>query len=178
MKRNDQPSLSLKVIESKIYTIRGLKVMIDSDLSALYQVENRNLKRQVRRNIERFPEDFMFVLTKEEFDDLRCQTGTSSWGGTRYLPMAFTEQGVAMLSSVLSSPVAIQVNIQIVRVFSSLKTLLVDHKEVMMQLDELTKQAHANKSDIQKIFSLFKRLVSAPSQGNRPRIGYKRKGEG
>ena len=92
------------IISSKIYLIRKQKVMLDKDLSELYAVETKQLKRQVRRNLERFPEDFMFELSQQEFDNLRSQFGTSSWGGSRYMPMAFTEQGVAMLSSVLNSP--------------------------------------------------------------------------
>jgi len=101
----------------KIYVIRGQKVMLDMDLAELYGVETKNLKRAVRRNIERFPEDFMFELSSNEFENLRCQTGTSRWESTRYAPMAFTEQGIAMLSSVLKSKQAIAVNIQIIRVF-------------------------------------------------------------
>ena len=100
-------------ILNKIYYIRDHKVMLDEDLAELYAVETKQLKRQVRRNIDRFPEDFMFELTKDELENLRSQIGTSSWGGARYMPMAFTEQGVAMLSSVLSSARAIKVNIQI-----------------------------------------------------------------
>ena len=103
-----------EVISNKIYLIRSQKVMLDKDLAELYAVETKQLKRQVRRNIERFPEDFMFELTEIESEILRSQIGTSSWGGNRYIPMAFTEQGVAMLSSVLSSPTAIKVNIQII----------------------------------------------------------------
>ena len=95
-----------ETITSKIYLIREQKVMVDSDLAELYQVQTKLLKRQVRRNKERFPDDFMFELTKDEFDNLRSQFGTSRWGGSRYIPMVFTEQGVAMLSSVLNSPIA------------------------------------------------------------------------
>lgn len=104
-----------QIIESKILIIRGKKVMLDRDLAVLYSVETKMLKRAVKRNIERFPEDFMFQLIKEEFDNLRCHFGTSSWGGQRYLPYAFTENGVAMLSSILNSERAIIVNIQIMR---------------------------------------------------------------
>ena len=96
------------IISSKIYLIRNQKVMLDKDLSELYVVETKQLKRQVRRNLERFPEDFMFELSQQEFHNLRSQFGTSSWGGSRYMPMAFTEQGVAMLSSVLNSPTALK----------------------------------------------------------------------
>ena len=99
-----------EVLISKVHEIRGQKVMLDRDLTELYQVETKQLKRQVRRNIDRFPDDFMFELSIEEHEILRSQSGTSNWGGTRYAPMAFTEQGVAMLSSALSSPLAIKVN--------------------------------------------------------------------
>jgi hypothetical protein len=105
----------IELIASKIYLIRGIKVMIDRDLAKLYGVETKRLKEQVRRNIERFPEDFMFELTKDETSNLRSQFATSSWGGARYLPMAFSEHGVLMLSSVLNSERAIQVNIHPVK---------------------------------------------------------------
>ena len=101
---------------------------MDSDLASLYGVESKQLKRAVKRNISRFPSDFMFELTKEEYQNLRCQLGTSSWGGQRYLPYAFTEQGVAMLSSVLNSEKAIQVNIQIMRAFTSLREFAITRK--------------------------------------------------
>lgn len=106
-----------EVIISKIYEIRGEKVMIDKDLAELYDVETRNLNQAVRRNIERFPEDFMFQLTEKEFENLKSQIAISSWGGRRKLPLVFTEQGVAMLSSVLNSDRAIQANIRIIRIF-------------------------------------------------------------
>jgi hypothetical protein len=113
--------MELQIIQSKIYEIRGMRVLLDFDLAEMYQVETKNLKRAVRRNIERFPEDFMFELTDSENEDLRCNFGTSSWGGSRYPPFAFTEQGVAQLSSVLNSPLAIQVNISIIRAFVALR---------------------------------------------------------
>ncbi|MEA3428918.1 MAG: ORF6N domain-containing protein [Thermodesulfobacteriota bacterium] len=103
--------VTMETIASKIYLIRGIKVMLDADLAGLYGVETKVLKQAVRRNIKRFPSDFMFKLTKDEFQNLRSQFVTSSWGGARYIPMAFTEQGVAMLSSVLKSDRAIEVNI-------------------------------------------------------------------
>jgi len=114
-----KPELAL--IKSKIYEIRGAKVMLDFDLAEIYRVETKYLKRAVMRNIERFPDDFMFELTNQEFANLRYQIGTSSWGGARYLPFAFTEQGVAQLSSVLNSPFAIKMNINIVRAFIALR---------------------------------------------------------
>ena len=118
-------------IRSRIYFIRGQKVMLDRDLAELYEVETKYLNRQVKRNIEQFPEDdFMFLLTKEEFDNLRCQIGTSSWGGDRYIPSAFTEQGVAMLSGVLKSKKAIQINIQIIREFVAMRRYLIEKNEL------------------------------------------------
>ncbi len=112
------PIISDELVMNNIYLIRGQKVMLDFDLSILYKVETKRLNEQVNRNKERFPEDFMFRLTKDEYENLRSQIATSRWGGTRYIPMAFTEQGVAMLSSVLNSPTAIAVNIQIIYVYS------------------------------------------------------------
>ncbi|MDH4027535.1 MAG: ORF6N domain-containing protein [Nitrospirota bacterium] len=113
-----------EIIEQKILLIRGYKVMLDRDLALLYDVETKVLNKAVRRNIERFPSDFMFQLTKDEFDNLKFQFGTSSWGGTRKLPLVFTENGVAMLSTVLSSKRAIQVNIQIMRTFTKIRKML------------------------------------------------------
>ena len=124
------------VIMSKIYCIRDHKVMLDEDLAELYDVETKQLKRQVRRNMDRFPEDFMFELTREEFENLRCQIGSSSWGGARYIPMAFTEQGVAMLSSVLNSSRAIKVNIQIIRIFTRMRELLLTNKDILLRSEE------------------------------------------
>ncbi len=110
-----------QIIQTKIFNIRGQMVMLDFDLAALYETETKYLKRSVKRNITRFPSDFMFELEKEELENLRCNFGTSSWGGTRYPPFAFTEQGVAMLSSVLKSEKAIQVNVAIIRAFVALR---------------------------------------------------------
>src|SRR5579872_1175806 len=124
MTENKEMLVPEEVLVSKIFHIRGYNVMLDEDLADLYDVETKQLKRQVRRNMDRFPDDFMFELTKEEFENLRSQIGTSSWGGVRYMPMAFTEQGVAMLSSVLNSARAIKVNIQIIRVFTRMREML------------------------------------------------------
>lgn len=146
--------------------------MIDDDLAALYEVDTKQLKRQVRRNIDRFPKDFMFQLTRKEFGDLRSQFGTSSWGGTRYMPMAFTEQGVAMLSSVLSSDRAVKVNIQIIRIFTRMRELLLTHKDILLKLEQLEKQVVQNSLDIQVIFSALKELLSPPNPP-RQRIGFK-----
>jgi ORF6N domain len=130
-------TVPIERITSKIYLIRGQKVMLDRELAELYEVETSQLKRAVRRNIDRFPEDFMFELTKHEFDNLRSQIVTSSWGGTRYSPMAFTEQGVAMLSSVLKSKRAINVNIQIMRVFTRLRQAILDNADLRKELEDL-----------------------------------------
>ena len=111
-------------IQQMIHFIRGQRVILDRDLAVLYGVETKLLNKQVKRNIERFPEDFMFQLTNQEFTSLRFQNGTSSWGGTRYMPYAFTEEGVAMLSGLLRSPVAIQMNVQIMRAFVYMKNTL------------------------------------------------------
>ncbi len=116
--------IELNEIQNMIYMIRGQKVMLDSDLAKLYAVETKSLNRQVRRNLNRFPEDFMFQLTSDEYENLRCQNGTSSldYGGRRYQPLVFTENGVAMLSSVLRSDTAISINIAIMRVFTKLRS--------------------------------------------------------
>ena len=121
----------------KIYLIRGKKVLLDKDLAELYGVETKQLKRAVRRNLTRFPEDFMFELNTNEFNDLRSQFGTSSWGGSRYLPMAFTEHGVLMLASVLNSDRAISVNIQIVRIFTRMREMLASHAEILHRLEKI-----------------------------------------
>jgi ORF6N domain len=174
---------SLTVLEekviNKIYLIRDKKVMLDFDLAEMYAVETKQLKRQVKRNPERFPKDFMFELTKKEFENLRSQIGTSSWGGTRYMPMAFTEQGVAMLSSVLNSPTAIEVNVQIIRVFSKMRELLLTNKDILLKMEQVEKRMmhHDGKmkqydKDIQLIFEALKKLLNPP-QEPRQRIGFK-----
>jgi hypothetical protein len=174
---------AIRIIEEKIinriYLIRGKKVMLDFELAEMYETETKQLKRQVRRNIERFPDDFMFELTAEEFSDLRSQFGTSSlpagkagWGGTRYTPMAFTEQGVAMLSSVLNSDTAIKVNIQIIRVFTRMKELLLANKDILLKLEQLENKVSGHDENIQMIFEALKQLLNPP-QEPRKRIGFK-----
>ena len=161
------------IILKTIYVIRGQKVMLDADLAILYQVETKRLKEQVNRNKERFPEDFMFQLTKAEYENLRSQIATSSWGGTRYMPMAFTEQGVAMLSSVLNSPTAIRVNIQIIRVFTKMRELLMTNKNILLQLEKAGRKLTKHDEDIILIFQYLKRLLS-PVQPTRERIGFRK----
>jgi hypothetical protein len=171
-------------ILSKIHVIRGRKVMLDYDLSEMYCVETKQLKRQVKRNINRFPDDFMFELMPKEYESLRSQIGTLKRGQhSKYLPMAFTEQGVAMLSSVLNSPTAIEVNIQIIRVFSKMRELLITHKDILIKLGRLEKkmlkQDHTMKeykTDIQRIFEVLDKLLNPPHEP-RPRIGFRRKDE-
>ena len=162
------------VISSKIYLIRDQKVMLDKDLSELYAVENKQLKRQVRRNIERFPDDFMFELNQLEFDNLRSQIGTSSWGGTRYMPMAFTEQGVAMLSSVLNSTTAIKVNIQIIRVFTKIRAILTDTMSMKLEIEEIKKKLSNHTKNIELVFNYLDELIDKKDNTEpRKKIGYK-----
>ena len=128
------------IVEKKIFLIRDLNVMLDRDLAELYGVKTKSLNLAVKRNIDRFPSDFMFQLTKEEVNILRFQFETSRWGGRRYLPRVFTEQGVAMLSSVLRSRRAIQVNIAIMRVFVRIKELMISHKDLAGKIEELERK--------------------------------------
>ena len=148
--------LPTETIASKIYLIRGQKVMLDRDLAELYGVQTKVLKQAVRRNIDRFPPDFMFEINKNEMENLRSQIVTSSWGGLRYLPMAFTEQGVAMLSSVLNSDRAIQVNIQIMRTFTRLRNMLAAHKDLKRKIEAMEKKYDEN---FQIVFEAIKQLL-------------------
>jgi hypothetical protein len=179
MVKGSSVSLAEEVILNKIFVLRGKKIMFDHDLAELYQVETKQLKRAVKRNIQRFPDDFMFELSDDEFSDLRSQSGTSSWGGMRYAPMAFTEQGVAMLSSVLNSNRAIAVNIQIIRVFTKMRELLSTHKEILTKLEKLEQKDIQQDEKILLIFEYLKQLEKAKldelEQKNRPRIGFKNK---
>ncbi|MEO0058738.1 MAG: hypothetical protein RLZZ312_385 [Bacteroidota bacterium] len=161
-----------EIIENKIYFIRNVKVMLDSDLASLYVVETRQLKRQVRRNIERFPEDFMFELTSVENEILRCQIGISSWGGSRVLPMAFTEQGVAMLTSVLNSKTAINVNIQIIRVFTKIREVLMDNINLKVEIEEIKKKLNNNDNNVELLFNYLDELMDKKENtSERPKIG-------
>jgi hypothetical protein len=174
-KKELQVLVAEQKILNKIYLIRDEKVMLDRDLSEMYGVETKQLKRQVKRNIDRFPKDFMFELTTKEFENLRSQIGTSSWGGTRYSPMAFTEQGVAMLSSILNSKTAIEVNIRIIRVFTKMREYALTHKEILLQLAKLEKEVSGNNHDIENIFLVLKELVEKQQKPLPPRnkIGFK-----
>ena len=159
-------AISRKLIESRIYEIRGKKVMLDADLADLYETETRNLKRQVTRNQERFPEDFAFHLTREEFNDLRSQIGTSSWGGTRYLPVAFTEHGILMLSNVLRSDRAIQVSVQIIRVFNAMREMIGQYKELFEKVQKIERRQDIESKAIWNALRLVqKELMGPPGSG-------------
>ena len=160
--------IPIEIIERKIYLIRGVKVMLDSDLAKLYEVKTFNLNKTVKRNINRFPDDFMFQLTTQEFKNLRFQIGISSHGGRRYLPLAFTEQGVAMLSSILKSKRAVRVNIAIVRAFVRLRELMATHKELAGKIIDLEKKYGKHDKEIQLIFQAIKQLLD-PSVPKKPK---------
>ena len=152
------------VIRSRIFTIRGVQVMLDRDLAELYGVATGALNRQVKRNEERFPEDFMFRLSAEEWNNLKCQIGISSWGGDRQLPYAFTENGIAMLSSVLRSPTAIEVNIRIMRAFSAMRRFLLANAQMFQRIETVEKRQIATDA---KVDSVLERLdaTETPLQG-------------
>ena len=163
-------------IMSKIVFIREQKVMIDSDLAILYGVENKQLKRQVRRNIDRFPEDFMFELTSVENEILRSQFGTLKQGGhSKYLPMAFTEQGVAMLSSVLNSAAAIKVNIEIIRVFTKIREVFTENLNVKLEIEQIKKKLINHDKNIELVFSYLDEMMEKQiNKVERNKIGYKK----
>ena len=175
---DSKPIIPDEVVMSKIYFIRNQKVMLDFDLSALYGVETKVLKQAVRRNMKRFPKDFMFELTKEEFKNLRSQIVTSKSGGTRYMPMAFTEHGVLMLSSILRSDRAIEMNIQIMRIFTKMKEVLLTHKDILLKMEQMEYLQERQGEDIEVIFKYLEKLLKKDkeneTQEKRKRIGYKR----
>ena len=153
--------VSLEVVVSKILIIRGKRVMLDKDLAGLYEVRTKNLNKAVKRNIERFPEDFMFQLTKEEVGSLRFQIGTSKKGGRRYSPYVFTQEGVAMLSSVLNSSRAIQVNIQIMRAFVRLRRMILTNVDLKRKVEEM--ESRYNKQ-FAIVFKAIKQLLEPPAK--------------
>lgn len=165
--------LEQKVL-SKIYFVRGEKVMLDRDLAEMYGVETKVFNQSIKRNIERFPKDFMFTLSEKEWENLRSQIVTSSWGGLRYRPNVFTEQGVAMLSSILNSKTAIEVNIRIIRVFTKMRQYALTHKEILLQLAKLEKDVKGNSKDIENIFIVLKELLEKENKpAPRNKIGFK-----
>lgn len=164
-----------EVILSKIYYIREVKVMIDSDLAELYGVETRRLNEQVKRNLSRFPEDFMFQLTEDEFGNLMSQIATSSWGGRRKPPFVFTEHGVLMLSSVLNSDRAIHMNIQIMRIFTKVRQLLTNKLSVKLEIEEIKKKLSNQDKNIELVFNYLDELIEKQENPKSHReIGYKR----
>ena len=175
MKKQYLPTLPDEAIINKIYLIRDQKVMIDRDLAILYGVETKRLKEAVRRNIQRFPGDFMFELTNDEFRYWRTQfaTSRSDMIGLRYTPFCFTEQGVTMLSCVLNSQRAIDTNIRIIRVFTKMREMVMAHKDILLKLEQFEKQVVKNSDDIQLIFETLKQLLTRPQESRR-QIGFKR----
>ncbi|OFY69745.1 MAG: DNA-binding protein [Bacteroidetes bacterium RIFCSPLOWO2_12_FULL_37_12] len=163
-----------EVILSKIYEIRSVKVMLDRDLAELYGVETKYLKRQVKRNIERFPEDFMFALNEQEFKEWRSQFVTSNKDkmGLRYAPYAFTEDGVAQLSTVLNSQRAINVNLQIIRLFSRMRKMLLTHKDLLIEMEKIRKKISGQDEKIDLIFNYLKQFIKEQETPRR-KIGYR-----
>ena len=162
-------------IVNQICFVRGHKVILDTNLAALYEVETKQLKRQVRRNLDRFPEDFMFELTSTEYQALRSQNGTLKRGEhSKYLPMAFTEQGVAMLSSVLNSDRSIKVNIQIIRIFTKLRQILADTTELRLDIEKIKSKLVNVDKNMEVVFRYLDELIERKTQSTpRKRIGYK-----
>ena len=161
-------------IMNKIHVIRNHKVMLDFDLAEMYGVETKRLNEQLKRNLKRFPKDFMFTLSEKETQHLRSQNATSSWGGNRRKPNAFTEQGVAMLSSILNSETAIEVNISIIRVFTKLRSFTLTQKDILIQLVKLEKEVKGNSGDIENIFLVLKKLIEKDANPvKRNKIGFK-----
>ena len=168
MGKNIIPSES---IINKIYVFREQKVMLDSDIAELYQVETKRLNEQVKRNLDRFPESFMFQLTKEEWADLKSQNATSSWGGRRSEPFVFTEHGILMLSSVLNSDIAIKMSVQIIETFVQLRKLANNYEAIMQKIRQMESQYNHQFSGI---YQALQQLLSKPKETPRPKIGYKK----
>jgi hypothetical protein len=176
-KEKESISLADEAVISKIYYIRQQKVMLDRDLAELYGVETKVLKQAVRRNAGRFPEDFMFEMSRGELEIWRSQNVTSNPGdrkGLRYAPFCFTEQGVTMLSCILNSERVIAVNIQIIRIFARLRAMVLTHKDILLKLEQLERKVTAHDEDIKMIFDALKQLLNPP-QEPRPKIGFRRK---
>lgn len=171
----EELAITDEVILKRIFYIRDQKVMLDSDLAELYEVETKQLKRQVRRNAERFPKDFMFELSHEEYRLLRSQNGTLKQGEhVKYLPMAFTEQGVVMLSSVLNSQRAINVNIQIIRIFTRLRQLFLDNTELRLEIEKIKTKLDNQDKNLEVVFRYLDELIERKEKPQpRKRIGFK-----
>ena len=166
-----EKEISVEVVATKILLVRGKKVMLDRDLADLYGVPVKVLNQAVKRNIKRFPHDFMYQLRWQEVASIRSQFVTSKRGGRRYLPYVFTQEGVAMLSSVLNSERAIRVNIAIMRAFVRLRQVLLTHKELAERLEHLERKYQLHEKDIQVIFEVIKKLLEPPPEPPKPRFG-------
>jgi hypothetical protein len=165
--------MELELIKNSILDLRGKKVILDYELAKLYGIETKRLKESVRRNLRRFPEDFMFELSQEEWFNLRSQFASSSWGGKRYSPFAFTEQGVAMLSSVLNSDRAIDVNISIMRAFVLMRQWALEYQDLQEKLSELEQRFGQKFTDIEQVLNyLIQKDQTQVQQGGRKRIGF------
>jgi hypothetical protein len=168
-------AVALEAIASRIVPVRGLRVMLDADLAALYGVQTRRLNEQVRRNRDRFPDDFVFELTSEEAGNLKSQSATSSWGGRRKLPFAFTEHGAIMAATVLNTPRAVEVSVYVVRAFVKLRDLLTGNKELARQLKDLERRLErklaAHDDAIAEILDAIRELMNPPEPPKRP-IGF------
>jgi len=174
MAESKLPMIPDEVIINKIYVIRGQKVMLDRDLAELYGVTTGNLNKSVKRNLKRFPDDFMFQLSEKEFKNLMFQNGISSWGGTRKMPYAFTEQGVAMLSSVLNSDRAIEVNIRIIRIFTKIRQMLTDNLSLRLEVETIKKKLENQDKNIELVFTYLDELIEKQENPKpRKRIGFK-----
>jgi hypothetical protein len=175
---DDQSLLSEETISNKIYFIRNQKVMLDRDLAILYQIETKVLKQAVKRNLSRFPEDFMFELNKMEYDSLRSQIVTLKKGRgehQKYLPFAFTEHGILMLSSILKSDKAIQTNIQIMRIFTKVRQMLLDTTEIKVDILQIQKKLENHDKNIELVFSYLDELTEKKeNESERVKIGYKK----
>lgn len=175
---DDQSLLSEETISNKIYFIRGQKVMLDSDLASLYEVETKRLNEQVKRNLSRFPSDFMFQLTENEYNSSRSQIATLKNGrgsNLKYLPFAFTEHGILMLSSVLKSDKAIQTNIQIMRIFTKVRQMLLDTTEIKVDILQIQKKLENHDKNIELVFSYLDELTEKKEdESERVKIGYKK----
>jgi hypothetical protein len=165
--------IPIEVVTQRIFFIRGQKVMLDADLAELYEISTTRLNEQVKRNKDRFPPDFMFQLTKDEFENLISQFAISSWGGRRLLPFAFTEHGVAMLSSVLRSPRAVQMNILIVRAFIKIREILASNKDPASKIEELEREQKLQNKHINSIYAILERLITEPVKPKTP-MGFTR----
>ena len=163
-----------ETVINKIYLFREKKVMIDSDLADLYGVETRVLNQQIKRNINRFPEDFMFQLNEQEFENLKSQFSTSNWGGRRKLPYVFSEHGVLMLSSVLNSEKAIAINIQIVRIFTKMREMILTNKDILLELNQMRKESKSQEDRIDMIYNYLMEFVNQKKEP-RTKIGFKSK---